>query len=106
MNGIAASPGSLFAAVGDREEAKFLGDWPFFRRLEELAGPPRPLIDGLPGRFDTTAEAATREAWVASHIRLTEAGRAILSGGRDRLADRPPDRWLGGTHLRPGDVWR
>lgn len=101
-----SSPATLFEAVGDREEAKFLGDWPFFRRLEELAAPPEPLVEGLPGRFDTRAEAALRATWIGSPVRLTEAGREVLAGGRDRLADRPPDRWLGGTHLRPGNVWR
>jgi hypothetical protein len=30
----------------------------------------------------------------------------VLAGRRDALADRPPDRWLGGTRLRPGNVWR
>lgn len=101
-----ASPGALFTAVGDREEAKFLGDWPFFRRLEELAAPPERLVEGLPGRFDTRAEPAGQAAWIGSPVRLTDTGRAVLAGARDRLADRPPDRWLGGTHLRPGNVWR
>jgi hypothetical protein len=100
------SAGQLFATVGEREQASFLGDWPFFRRLEELAAPPGPLIEGLPGRFDTAAEPVLRQAWIASRLRLTDAGRAVLAGGRDRLADRPPDRWLGGTRLRPGNVWR
>ena len=101
-----ASPGQLFVAVDEREQASFLGDWPFFRRLEELAAPPDPLIEGLPGRFDTAAEPVLRQAWIASRLSLTDAGRAMLAGERDRLADRPPDRWLGGTHLRPGNLWR
>jgi hypothetical protein len=101
-----ANPSSLFVAVGDREEAKFLGDWPFYRRLEGLADAPEPLVNGLPGRFDTTAEPATREAWAASRLSLTGAAREVLAGARDRLADHLPDRWLGGTHLRPGNVWR
>jgi hypothetical protein len=50
-----ANPGQLFVAAGEREQASFLGDWPFFRRLEELAVPPDPPIEGLPGRFDMIA---------------------------------------------------
>jgi hypothetical protein len=91
--------------VGEREEASFLGDWPFFRRWRN--SPARRAADRRPpGPVRHDGEAAIREAWIASPLRLTEAGRAVLSGERDRLADRPPDRWLGGTRLRPGNVWR
>jgi hypothetical protein len=30
----------------------------------------------------------------------------VLSGAADRVALLGIDRWLGGTHLRPGRVWR
>jgi hypothetical protein len=33
-------------------------------------------------------------------------GRRGLSGEADRVELLGIDRWLGGTHLRPGHVWR
>lgn len=98
---------SLFAAAGDREAAWWLGDWPFFRRLEAMAAAPAPVIEGLPvGFYPTGGTADERRAWTTAPLALTDAGRAVLAGRRDRLADRPPDRWQGGVHLRPGNVWR
>jgi hypothetical protein len=37
---------------------------------------------------------------------LSPAGRAVLAGESDRVAACGIDRWLGGTHLRDGNVWR
>jgi hypothetical protein len=96
--------GTLFACVSEQEETRWLGDLAFFRRLETLARPPVPLIEGLPPR--SRVDEPERDTWLRSRPRLTAAGRAVLAGRRDALADRPPDRWLGGTHLRPGNVWR
>jgi hypothetical protein len=40
-------------------------------------------------------------------VALTEAGRAVLSGTRDRVATCGIDRWLGGVHLVSGGrIWR
>jgi len=41
------------------------------------------------------------------HVTVTDAGRAVLSGERDRVATCGIDRWLGGVHLRTnGPLWR
>jgi hypothetical protein len=40
-------------------------------------------------------------------VTLTDTGRAVLTGQRDRLATCGIDRWLGGVHLQSGaDIWR
>jgi hypothetical protein len=40
-------------------------------------------------------------------IALTDAGRSVLSGDRDRIATCGIDRWLGGVHLETGTrLWR
>jgi len=40
-------------------------------------------------------------------VTLTDAGRSVLSGHRDRVATCGIDRWLGGVHLRSGGpIWR
>jgi hypothetical protein len=40
------------------------------------------------------------------NLALTDVGRAVLEGRADRVEVLGIDRWLGGTHLRPGYVWR
>ena len=76
--------GALFVASQELEEALFHGDTWVFRALEQLA----PLVVLGEG----TAE-------------ITEEGRAVLRGEVDRVS-YGIDRWLGGTHLEAGAVWR
>jgi hypothetical protein len=77
--------GALFVASQDLEEAPFHGDFWIFRTLERLA----PLV--------------SVEGEVAS---ITEAGRRVLTGELDAVELLGIDRWVGGTHLVPGSVWR
>ncbi len=80
--------GALFVASQDLEEAPFHGDAWIFRALGELAGT-TPLV------VLTDGSAA-----------ITDAGRRVLAGEADRVELLGIDRWVGGTHLVPGAVWR
>jgi hypothetical protein len=101
------TPGELFESASAAEPARFLGDWPFFLRLDALAAGPRPLVDGLPpGGFPYTGGEAGRRAYLDAPAKLTPAGRDVLAGGLDRAVALPIDRWLGGTHLQPDRLWR
>jgi hypothetical protein len=82
----ARTPSAAFAAAQEREEAPFLGDAWAFRRLAALG----PLV----------------EEHGDGALALTDAGRAVLAGEADRIELLGIDRWLGGTHLRRGAVWR
>jgi hypothetical protein len=73
-----------FLACAAREEAPFAGDVWVFRTLAGLG----PLVT-----------AGTR-------LELTDAGTAVLTGDADRIELVGIDRWVGGTHLAPGNVWR
>jgi hypothetical protein len=42
----------------------------------------------------------------SAEVALTDAGREVLRGEADRIDLLGIDRWVGGTHLRPGHVWR
>lgn len=80
----------LFTAAQRAERALFLGDAVFELYLEELAAPPRPLVE------------RAGETWL-----LTAFGRAVLAGEADRVRERGMDRWLGGVRLlAPRRVWR
>jgi hypothetical protein len=71
------------AAHHDREAPVFLGDAGFFARVEALAQGSTPLVGREGDR-----------AW------LTDIGREVLAGRRDRVATLGIDRWLGGVHLK------
>jgi DNA-binding transcriptional MerR regulator len=103
----ADSPPAAFVAAQRLEDAPFLGDTWFYRalsalgqgsaRLVETEGgsplpPPPPLADGR--RFARLL------------LRLTANGERALRGDADRVALLGVDRWIGGTHVTPTDVWR
>jgi hypothetical protein len=77
--------GALFVASQDREEAPFHGDAWILRTLAELT----PLVSLTEGSAE-----------------ITDTGRRVLAGGDDRIEVLGVDRWVGGTHLLPGAVWR
>ena len=101
-----STPERLFVDCSGREAAAFLGDQPFFQRLERLAGSP-PLLDGLAGRrFAPQAERERNAPFLEARIHITAIGRAVLSGEQDFCALRPVDHWWGGTRLGPDNLWR
>ena len=76
--------------------------------MTDLIG--REVIDGL-RRGDTPLLAGRFEGtdrhWAQESLGLTPAGRAVLAGGRDRMALGPPPRWLGGVLVRgAAPCWR
>ncbi len=80
--------GALFVASQDLEQAPFQGDVWILRALAELEGA-TPLVSLTEGSAE-----------------LTDAGRRVLAGDADRIELLGIDRWVGGTHLAPGAVWR
>jgi hypothetical protein len=97
----------LHARCRGRERIPFLGDWPFFAVLDELAAEPLPLVAGPPlGGFPFEGGEASRSAYLATEVRITHNGELVREGRLDRTAAKPLDRWLGGTHLTNDDFWR
>lgn len=77
--------GALFVASQDREEAPFHGDAWILQALAALT----PLVTLTEGSAE-----------------ITELGRRVLAGDDDRVELLGIDRWVGGTHLVAGAVWR
>jgi hypothetical protein len=89
--------------VGSMEDERHLlnGDAWFWRQLAELGTGPRRLLGPVGGG------ALPGEPAFGGHpLTLTKAGRRVLAGDDDRVELLGLDRWIGGTHLTPGNAWR
>lgn len=93
-------PQELFRAVLQREERVFMGDYSFWRILQGLAKGRKPLVILTPDpEPDHSVPGGTAV--------ISDEGRAVLAGRRDRVALLGIDRWLGGVHLHGRSVpWR
>jgi len=96
----------LFIAVQKMENAEFMGDWSFWRLLEQLALAEEPLIAGLEAAPFQHADPDRAKAYLTSRVSLTSLGKAVLAGGADWSKHCAVDRWWGGTHLTDDNVWR
>jgi hypothetical protein len=93
-----------FGAVSRGETAFFLSDRTFWRRIESLRYSSPALIESSE---DESAAPRGGLSLPRGTITLTDAGRALLGGGFDRVARCGIDRWLGGVHLEGrGPTWR
>lgn len=103
----AATPAAAFLAVQEREQAPFLGDAWFYRSLSGLGQGPARLVETQEGRPVPSAPPLTDSTvFVRCSLRLTEPGTEVLGGEADRVALLGVDRWLGGTHVTPENLWR
>ena len=96
-------PASLFHQAIAAEEAAFMGDWSFFRLIDDLATCAVPLIAGLPA---APATAFDDRRFHEAELELTIAGEVVLAGEEDHVALSGLDRWWAGTHLSGHAVWR
>lgn len=101
-------PGMLFARSQAMESAQFWGDLGFFDILSKLQYCTRPLLEGLPETFsiDMFQESERRKAFLQADLKLTGFGAEILSGEEDNANYNSINRYVGGTHLRPSNLWR
>jgi len=104
--GYEVTPAHLFRMAIATEEAAFMGDWSFYRILDDLAFAPVPLLRGLPGRFPPFGTASERERYLYAPLDLTAHGANVHGGVTDNLSVNPIDRWWGGTHLLGHSCWR
>jgi hypothetical protein len=89
--------GALFSAYQETEEAKWLGDWPFFDCVEGLQRGAR-QAEACPTRAQPLLD---------SELKPTAKGRAVLEGTDDRILGNGIDCWIGGVHLAgPDTPWR
>jgi hypothetical protein len=89
---------AAFPRMHDGEDAYYVTDSSLADLARSLSRTSLPLLTFTPGPM------ADRELLQGS-VTLTDAGRAVLAGRRDRIAVCGIDRWFGGVHLQR-DAWR
>jgi hypothetical protein len=99
----ANTPISAFVAEQELEPAAFLGDAWFYRTLADLGGLVE-TIDGSP--LPAPPPLSDANVFARLRIRLTKEGERVLRGDADRVELLGIDRWIGGTHVTPQNLWR
>jgi DNA-binding transcriptional MerR regulator len=103
----AATPVAAFLRAQELEETPFLGDAWFFRTLAVLGAGPGRLVETPAGEeLPAPPPLGDGQRFSSLPVRLTPHGERVLAGAADRVELLGLDRWLGGTHLEPGNVWR
>jgi hypothetical protein len=88
----------IFAACQRMEERIFMGDATFWSILWRLAEERYPLV-----KVNGTAASVPHRSRKAV---LTNTGREVLEGREDHIQLNGIDRWAGGVHLTPQNLWR
>jgi hypothetical protein len=91
---------TVFARIDQDEQSYFVTDLTLDALSDALAGTSPPLLS----RERSTTDG---DRPLQGTVAITDAGRAVLSGRRDRVEMCGIDRWLGGVHLQgKSNVWR
>jgi hypothetical protein len=103
----AHTPPAAFVAAQRLEDAPFLGDTWFYRALSALGQDTNRLVetnDGTP--LPPPPPRSDGQLFARLQLRLTATGEQTLRGTADRVELLGIDRWIGGTHITPGNTWR
>ena len=92
-------PGKIFGRSQESEDRLFMGDASFWFILNELLDSSPPLLKLAEGKSLTLPINPNQE------LTITPAGKAVLSGMANWLDIAEIDRWIGGVHLTPDNIW-
>ena len=92
-------PGRIFALYQESEDRRFLGDSSFWGILHEFLESSPPLLQLPEGKKLTLPTSPDQE------LTLTQSGKEVLSGKKNWLEITDQDRWIGGVHLTPENIW-
>lgn len=100
-------PGKVFAASQGAENPRFMGDSSFWLVVKRMVESEKPLLTTQHGQqFKVAGMFGPDEAFLEQVLSLTDEGKKVLAGEGDWLDGHVIDRWLGGVHLNPDNVWR
>lgn len=94
-----ARPWKIFEKYQDTECRRFMGDLTFWGILGEMAKSNPPLIQVTGDKQLSLPLSPELE------LAITPVGKAVLGATTNWLEIVAVDRWVGGVHLKPGNVW-
>ena len=92
-------PGRVFGKNQDLEERVFLGDGSFLVVLHELLESETPLIVLSEGKMLNSLAIGDEK------LAITPMGLDVLAGRVNWLELSTINRWIGGVHLKPSNIW-
>lgn len=92
-------PASVFAENQKLEDRVFMGDTTFRDILNSFLRSSPPLLT-LPAGKELTLSPSPDQA-----LKMTDAGKQVLSGKRNWLDISEMNKWLGGVHLNKNAIW-
>lgn len=102
-----STPPAAFVRAQRLEEAPFLGDAWFYRALSALGQGETRLVETDDGAaLPPPPPLSDSRHFARLKLRLTAHGEATLRRDADRVELLGIDRWLGGTHVTPRNMWR
>ncbi|HEY1565062.1 MAG TPA: MerR family transcriptional regulator [Gaiellaceae bacterium] len=105
--GGARTPVAAFVAAQRLEDAPFLGDAWFYRALSTVGCGRSRLVETDEGAPLPEAPPLTDgQTFPRLRLRLTADGERVLASRADRVDLLGIDRWVGGTHVTPQNLWR
>ena len=103
----ARTPPAAFVAAQRLEEAPFIGDAWFYRALSALGQGEMRLLETDAGTaLPAPPPLGDSQPFAQLQLRLTATGEQTLRGEADRVELLGIDRWIGGTHITPDNIWR
>jgi len=94
----------IFPKFGIAELIYGLGDAQFWNDLQPMIKAKHPLLTHT--NMAEAKPALANAVQLKASFTFTETGRAVLNGESDFITLNEIDLWLGGVHLRPGNLWR
>jgi hypothetical protein len=91
--------GKIFGRSQELEDRIFMGDSSFWVILQELLGSSPALLELPQGKELTLPTAKDQE------LTITPLGKDVLAGRKSWLEIVDLDRWIGGVHLNPDNIW-
>ena len=95
---------SLFPQFGMKDPAYGLGDAQFWTDMLRMSQAPEPLV--RVGGLNESARSDIPNTYHDAAFELTGEGEAALAGASDFIRKNGIDRWFGGVHMTPANIWR
>ncbi len=94
------SPNEIFSTYQQNEERRFMGDSTFWGYLAQMVYCELPLI-----KLADEQQRLTLTHSSSQQLHITDEGKRVLSGEKCWSGLSLVDRWIGGVHLAPNNLW-